>query len=191
MKKREEMTPEEIQEFMRREQEELDKMLGKAQAVAAPALAEEEQEEEVVSFDPATGQAVQVESTIITRETPKKTVVNDSHIEVKGKVKLEGTKIENLSIFEEALKRKAANHLFLKYRNLAWDIGDKMEDMRKFLTEEEVDVFINMVDGWVNDCKEIKNVAVGVKEIKDLKKVHQDLLKDKMKEYANELLDIL
>lgn len=192
MKKREEMTPEEIQEFMRREQEELDKMLGKAQTVPAPALAEEEQEEEVLSFDPATGQAVQVESTIITRETPKKTIVNDSHIQVKGKVKLEGARFEKLSVFEEALQRKAANELYVKYRDLVWEMETKIDDdMRKFLSEDERNQMMETLDKWLHDCRQLKNVGSGVKDVKDLKEVHQELVREKMKEYANELLDIL
>lgn len=192
MKRREEMTPEEIQEFMRREQEELDKMLGKAQTIPAPALAKEEQEEEVLSFDPATGQAVQVESTIITRKEPKKTVVNESRIQVKGKVKLEEKKVEGLNIFEEALQRKAANELYVKYRDLTWEMEAKIDDdMRKFLSEDERNQMMDILDKWIHDCRQLKNVASGVKGIEDLKEVHQVLLKEKMKEYATELLDIL
>lgn len=191
MKRREEMTPEEIQEFMRKEQEELDKLIGKV-PLQPPTVVEEEQvDDEVVTFDPVTGEAFEVESTILTREV-------EPEIEQGPGVYVQAMKPEEvievkpaLGLFEESLLRKAANELSLEYKEKIWAVQGHIDEMRGFLDNDELETAFELSDEWMRKSRMLNNVGSGIKEMEELSPLLQDLVKKKTQGYVEELMKLL
>ena len=192
MKKREEMTPEEIQEFMRREEEELNALIGKAKIpMTLPVEEEADGEDEIVSFDPVTGEAVQVESTILTREVEPELKQGPGDY-VKAMKPTEVIEVKQaLGVFEESLIRKAANELSLEYKEKIWAVQGHIEEMRGFLDNDELETAFELSDEWMRKSRMLNNVGSGIKEMDELSPLLQDLVKKKTQGYAEELMKLL
>lgn len=191
MKRREEMTPEEIQEFMRKEQEELDKLIGKV-PLQPPTLVEEEQvDDEVVTFDPETGEAFEVESTILTREVEPE-IKQGPGVYVQAMKQEEVIEVKPaLGLFEESLLRKAANELSLEYKEKIWAVQGHIDEMRGFLDNDELETAFELSDEWMRKSRMLNNVGSGVKEMEELSPLLQDLVKKKTQGYVEELMKLL
>lgn len=191
MKRREEMTPEEIQEFMRKEQEELDKLIGKV-PLQPPTVVEEEQvDDEVVTFDPVTGEAFEVESTILTREVEPE-IEQGPGVYVQAMKPTEVIEVKPaLGLFEESLLRKAANELSLEYKEKIWAVQGHIDEMRGFLDNDELETAFELSDEWMRKSRMLNNVGSGVKEMEELSPLLQDLVKKKTQGYVEELMKLL
>lgn len=191
MKRREEMTPEEIQEFMRKEQEELDKLIGKV-PLQPPTVVEEEQvDDEVVTFDPVTGEAFEVESTILTREVEPE-IEQGPGVYVQAMKPTEVIEVKQaLGVFEESLIRKAANELSLEYKEKIWAVQGHIDEMRGFLDNDELETAFELSDEWMRKSRMLNNIGAGIKELDELSPLLQELVKKKVQEYAEELMKLL
>lgn len=186
MKKREEMTPEEIQEFMRREQEELDKLIGKAPLQPATPVQEEDESDEVVTFDPVSGEAFEVESTILTREKPSENII------VEGEVMYESYAInKEPDVFNSQLLRKAAEEIFSELKTTLWDIQETAEKLRGMYLHETHDELIDKTEEMMMEARLLKSFSAGLKEFNEMTKIQQEQVERRAKAYTEELLKLL
>jgi len=197
---RETMTPEQIKEFLQEEEEELARLV-KAAPIQEASIGEEEQEDDsVVQFNPETGEAVEVESTIVTREV-------EEGFKRKTMVTITDENGEDFGYFDTILIIKAIKKMLQvrleeerKTHDFKHAYGTHWMEKRRFkLNEIEKDLREE-----ITALRRIRNIAqvkqaveVDAKQ-RNLKKEVQELPKEIIGELneivsnlAEELLDIL
>lgn len=203
MEVRAKMTPEEIMAVVQEEEEEMERLVKGAQ-ILEPSIAHEEQEDDsIVQFNPETGEAVEVESTIVTRETegPSESVKR------KGMVTIVEQEEADFSYFDMRLIHKAIGKMISlreeeEEKTYSFNHGQGMHWMTKRTTllnqlEKELRDEIIMLRRIRNLCQAKTMVSVREKEThlkKEVEELPKDLineLNDIVSNLATELLDIL
>jgi len=200
MEVRAKMTPEEIMAVVQEEEAEMERLVKGAQ-ILEPSIAQEEQEDDsIVQFNPETGEAVEVESTIVTREV-------EEGFKRKAMVTITDENGEDFGYFDTVLIIKAIKKMLQvrleeerKTHDFKHAYGTHWMEKRRFkLNEIEKDLREE-----ITALRRIRNIAqvkqaveVDAKQ-RNLKKEVQELPKEIIGELneivsnlAEELLDIL